>query len=89
MLAGFNPTHFADIVTIPGCKVERTAIRLMPDDKSAAPAYKNLGLLLFDENADPKQIVGLWNHFLRLDPSDPQAPAIRTQIAKLQARKGQ
>jgi 4-amino-4-deoxy-L-arabinose transferase-like glycosyltransferase len=67
----------------------RTAIRLMPDDKSAAPAYKNLGLLLFDENADPKQIVGLWNHFLRLDPSDPQAPAIRTQIAKLQARKGQ
>jgi hypothetical protein len=66
----------------------RTAIRLMPDDKSAAPAYKNLGLLLFDENADPKQIISLWNHFLRLDPSDPQAPAIRTQIAKLQARKG-
>jgi len=57
----------------------RTAIRLAPD----LPAnYKDLGVLLADSGGDPREIVSLFRRFLQLRPNDPQAGAIRTEIAK-------
>jgi tetratricopeptide (TPR) repeat protein len=61
----------------------RTAIRLGP---SIAAAYKNLGLLLHDHGGDPKEVIALWQRFLQLDPTDPQAPAIRTVLGQLQGK---
>ena len=63
-------------------RLYRTSILLAPD--TVVPnAYKDLGVLLSDRNGDPKEIVALWTHFLRLSPNDPDAAAIRQQIVAL------
>jgi regulator of sirC expression with transglutaminase-like and TPR domain len=57
----------------------RTGIRLAPD----LPAnYKDLGVLLADNGGDPREVVSLFTRFLQLRPNDPQAGAIRAEIAK-------
>jgi tetratricopeptide (TPR) repeat protein len=61
--------------------VFRKAIQLAPD---LAAAYKDYGLVLHDQGGDPKTIISLWNTYLRLDPKDPQAPAIRRALALLE-----
>jgi tetratricopeptide (TPR) repeat protein len=61
----------------------RDAVRL---DPTLASAYKNLGLLLDQNGGDPHEIVSVWNRFLALDPSDPQASAIRARVATLSAK---
>jgi tetratricopeptide (TPR) repeat protein len=62
-------------------RMYRNAIRLNPDD---APAYKNLGLVLRSQGGDRAEIVTLWRRFLALKPDDPQAGAIRAELAKLE-----
>jgi hypothetical protein len=64
-------------------KMFRTAISLKPD---LPAAYKNLGLLLNENGGDPKEIIALWQRFLRLAPNDRDAGAIRASIARLKAR---
>jgi tetratricopeptide (TPR) repeat protein len=59
----------------------RKAIQLAPD---LAAAYKDYGLVLHNENGDPKEIISVWTTFLRLDPKDPQAPDIRRALALLE-----
>ena len=39
-----------------------TAIRL---DPGLTQAYKDYGLMLNDHGGDPKQIIALWQHYLR------------------------
>ncbi len=65
-----------------GEKTYATAIRLYP---GLTQAYKDYGLMLNDHGGDPKQIIALWQHYLRLAPHDPQAPAIRTVLRRLLA----
>lgn len=60
----------------------RAAIRLAPDT-TVPSAYKNLGVLLDGRGGDPKEVIALWQHFLRLSPNDADAPAIRTRIVAL------
>jgi hypothetical protein len=66
-------------------RMYRTAIRLLP---TLDVAYKDLGLLLHDNGGDPKEIVSVWDTYLRLAPNDPQAPAIRSVLATLKAKTG-
>ena len=56
----------------------RVAIKLVP---KSAPAYKNLGLVLFNRGAAMTEVAPLWEQFLRLAPDDPQAAAIRQRLA--------
>lgn len=65
-----------------GEKLYATAIRLYP---GLTLAYKDYGLMLHDDGGDPKQIIGLWQHYLHVAPHDPQAPAIRTVLNRLTA----
>ncbi|HEY4347503.1 MAG TPA: DUF2723 domain-containing protein [Gaiellaceae bacterium] len=62
----------------------RTALRLRP---SFPQAYKDLGLILHDNNGDPNEIIALWTKYLKLAPHDSQAPAIRQVLAGLEAKK--
>jgi hypothetical protein len=64
-------------------RLYRRAIRLDPQQTSA---YKDLGLLLYHHGGDPTEIVTLWKKYLGLVPKDPQAPAIRGALAKLEAK---
>ncbi len=63
-----------------GEKLYATAIRL---DAGLAQAYKDYGLMLSDHGGDPNQIIPLWQTYLRLNPRDPQAPAIRRVLDRL------
>ena len=63
-----------------GEKLYATAIRL---DPGLAQAYKDYGLMLSDHGGDPNQIIPLWQTYLRLNPHDPQAPAIRRVLNRL------
>ena len=57
----------------------RLAIALAPN---SAPAYKNLGLVLFNRGATMTEIAPLWEQFLRLAPDDREAAAIRQRLAR-------
>ena len=61
----------------------QTAIDL---DPTLSAAYKNLGLLLHDNGGNPNEVIALWDRFLQLDPTDPEAPSIRAVLARLEAR---
>jgi hypothetical protein len=63
----------------------RLAIKLNPTESSA---YKNLGLILYDTGGDPKEIISLWTTYLRLDPTDKQAPSIQKVVEQLKAKQG-
>ncbi|HEX4520040.1 MAG TPA: DUF2723 domain-containing protein [Gaiellaceae bacterium] len=67
-----------------GEKMYATAIRLYP---GLTQAYKDYGLMLNDHGGDPKQIIPLWQTYLRLAPHDPQAPAIRKVLNHLIAEQ--
>jgi tetratricopeptide (TPR) repeat protein len=60
----------------------RTAIRLAPDH---APPYKNLALLL-DEGSDSAEVAGLLEQYLRLQPDDPDAAAIRAKVDRIRGQ---
>ena len=64
-------------------RMYRIAILLEPN---SAPPYKNLGLLLHADGGGPAEIVSLLTTYLRLDPIDPTAGAIRGVIKSLQAK---
>jgi len=66
-------------------KMYRVAIELNPEQ---AAAYKNLGLLLYDRGGDPEEVISLWTTFLKLNPNDSQAGAIRTALEKLKGKQG-
>ena len=72
------PGPMADAAEI--ADLYRTALRLAP---SLASADKNLGLLLLDNGGDPAEIVAVWRRFLALEPDDPDAAAIRSELARL------
>jgi hypothetical protein len=61
----------------------RTAIRLNP---WLPAAYKNLGILLQTNAGSPSEIVRVWEEYLQLNPGDPEAAAIRSQIERLKTR---
>jgi hypothetical protein len=61
----------------------RTAIRLVPDYPLP---YKNLGLVLLRLGGDTSEVATLWEQYLRLNPADPEAPAMRQQLERLRAR---
>jgi len=67
----------------PAEKMYRVAIRL---DPTRAAAYKDLGLLLYHNHGAPSDVISVWTKYLRLQPNDPQAPAIRKALTTLQAR---
>lgn len=52
-------------------------------DPTNAPAYKNLGRLLLAHGAPPADTVSAWQTYLRLQPKDPEAPAIRARLQEL------
>ena len=58
----------------------RTVIRLVPD---FAPTYKRLGLMLLRQGTDVSEVPALWEEYLRLNPIDPDAPAMRQQVEAL------
>jgi hypothetical protein len=66
-------------------RMYRLAIKLNPSESSA---YKNLGLILYETGGDPKEIISLWSTYLRLDPTDKQAPSIRKVVEQLKAKQG-
>jgi tetratricopeptide (TPR) repeat protein len=65
-------------------KLYRTAIRL---DPNFPQPYKNLGLILRTNGGDPKEIVKVWQTYLKLNPKDPQDSDIREAIAQYQSKK--
>jgi predicted TPR repeat methyltransferase len=78
-LARHRPGAQADAPEI--ADLYRTAIRLAPQ---LASAYKNLGLLLLDNGGPRDEIVAAWRTYLALEPADPQADAIRTELGRLE-----
>ena len=58
----------------------RTAMRLAP---KFAASYKNLGRILLTDPAEAATVVGLWDTYLRLNPEDPQAEAMRERLRGL------
>ncbi len=58
----------------------RLAINL---DPTYAPAYKNLGLLLFKRGEPPAAVAPVWEEYLRLNPQDAQAPAIHERLRQM------
>lgn len=62
----------------------RISLRLDPD---RSVVYKNLGLLLFNRYGDLAEVVDLWEHYLAMDPYDPQRDQIQGQLEDI--RNGQ
>jgi hypothetical protein len=60
----------------------RLSIRLSTPEASA---YKNLGLLLFNQGEPAGDVGPLWEEYLRLKPDDPQAGAIRERLRQMGA----
>ena len=60
----------------------RKAMLLAPDDPTA---YKNLGNLIRARDPNNAEIVSLWDRYLQINPTDPEAPAIRQEIARIRA----
>jgi len=59
------------------------------DPKNAFP-YKNFGLLLLKTSSTPEArqaVVKLWEYYLQLNPSDPEAPAMQRNIAILRGEQ--
>jgi tetratricopeptide (TPR) repeat protein len=61
----------------------KTAIRLAPDYPLS---YKNLGLLLLVQGGSPSETADLWEEYLRLNPSEPQAAEMRRQVDRIRGR---
>lgn len=78
-LARHKPGALPDATEI--ADLYRTAIRLAPQ---LASAYKNLGLLLLDNGGPRDEIIAAWRTYLELEPADPQADAIRTELRRLE-----
>jgi len=60
----------------------RTAIERAP---YLDGAFKNLGLLLLNNDGDKAEMIRLWTRFLELSPDDPEAGAIRAEVERLNA----
>jgi hypothetical protein len=58
----------------------QTSLRL---DPTSSATYKNLGLLLANRGAPASEVAPLWEEFLRREPNDPQAPAIRDRLRQM------
>jgi len=62
-------------------KMYRIAILNDPNQKSA---YKNLGLVLWQNDGSPGEIIAVWQKYLQLVPEDPDAEEMRSVIKTLQ-----
>ncbi len=59
------------------------ALRLQPNYPNA---YKNLGIIYLNYKKDVQKALSFFREFLRLDPENKEAGAIRKTIEELQAR---
>ncbi len=62
----------------------RKAIQAAP---SRPDAYKNLGILLLARSPNDREVASLWSTYLRLNPADPEAAALRSEIRRLQSTR--
>ncbi|MCF6155308.1 MAG: tetratricopeptide repeat protein [Candidatus Brocadia sp.] len=60
------------------------ALRLRPDYPNA---YKNLGIIYLNHKRDVQKALYFFNEFLRLDPKNVEADAVRKTIEELQASR--
>jgi hypothetical protein len=60
----------------------KVAIQLNP--KNPYP-YKNLGLLLYKLGGQPAAVTALWQEYVRMVPTDPEAPEMRRYIDSVRA----
>ena len=92
-LEAFDVAYAIEVDNAPdvqlGEKMYATAIRL---DPGLTQAYKDYGLMLRDHGGDPKQIIALWQHYLRAgsarsagagDQDGPQTSARSTEVTWL------
>lgn len=58
----------------------REAERLAPYLENA---FKNHGLLMFNNDGDTAEIIRVWTRYLEFEPDDPDVAGIRAELAKL------
>ena len=71
---------YADLVE----RLYRSAILNAPSFESS---YKNLGLLLWNNDGSTSEIISLWEHYIQLVPNDPENEAIKSALETLKEQQ--